>query len=144
MLIFFAVFFYVAIKMQAGANRIPFLMSGSGLLLSAGLFLAIFKGVRRPRTTNEDGVKRDPFIMRFIKLPEVRLVCWLILFIAMIYVVGFIFAIALFLFLVVTVFYGESFKLGIAAAVFGVLFYYGLILKLLGVQTFSGILFSPL
>jgi len=142
LLILFAVFFYMAIEMPAGANRIPFLMSGVGLLFAVAGFVKAIKLSPSSRKNNEADYKRDHFIVGFVRLPEVQLVFWLVLFIAMIYFVGFVFAVAMFLFLLISVFFNESFKLGLGAGVIGVLFYYALFVKLLGVQTFEGILFS--
>ena len=139
---FFAVFFFIAARMPAGANRIPFLMSGAGLLFSASGFIKILKVGRFARNTSEADNNRPTFSLSFLKLPEVQLFFWLVLFLAMIYFIGFAFAIAMFLFLVISFFYKERFRLAIGAAAAGLLFYYGLFVKVVGIQTFDGILFS--
>jgi len=142
LLSFFAVSFFIATRMPAGANRIPFLMSGAGLLFAAGGFIKVLKVDPFAGNTGAADNNRPPFSLSFLKLPEVRLFFWLVLFLAMIYFIGFAFAIALFLFLVISFFYKERFRLAIGAAAAGLLLYYGLFVKVVGIQTFDGILFS--
>jgi len=138
---FFVVFFALATQIPSGAKRVPLLMSGAGLVLSgAALFQILLTS--RAGTGRTEAAKGHASISNFISRPEVLLVFWLSVFTAMIYLVGLLLAITIFLFLMVSFFFKERVALGIAASAAGVLFYYSLFIRVLGVQTFRGILFN--
>ncbi|WP_102346527.1 tripartite tricarboxylate transporter TctB family protein [Bacillus sp. Marseille-P3661] len=140
-LLVFIVFLIDSQSLIAGSKRMPVMIIIPGIILTGGYLLYLFIGERLKDNGDVQNENSSVSFIRILKNKHLAFFSWLMLFTVLIYLLGFMIAIPLFLLFMSRLFYKEGWIHSIALAGGTLLFFQIFFIKILQIAPYEGVIF---
>jgi len=142
LLLVFVVFILLTIQMPLAARRTPLLMGVGGLAATVVQLVIEFRANLNRESTKEFNEKTTYTVklIGLVKSKEVQFFLWLIIFLLLIYFMGFTYAIPIFIFSMIRFQYGERLATAVMMAVGSGVVYQLVFVNILRITAYEGLL----